>query len=65
MRHGVTELDLGQTSYALKGRLGAALSGRWLFLKDRGVLRHALLRAGSGLLFPAVRVTPRRVFRSA
>ncbi len=60
---GAPELEMGQTSYDLKGRMGAVAAPRTLFLRYRSRLGHALLRAGRDLLFPAPDVRARRVFR--
>lgn len=62
-RTGKAWLHLGQTSYALKGRMGATLSPRHLYVRHRSPAWHALLRSSSGLLFPSHREDPRRVFR--
>jgi predicted N-acyltransferase len=63
IRRGVARLDLGQTTYDLKGRLGAETSPRWLCVKCPNPAMHLMLRAASGALFPAVSPPPRRVFR--
>lgn len=55
-------LDMGQTSYALKMRLGAAVRPRTLFLRGRSAWRHRLLKTSAPLLFPEQNFTPRRVF---
>jgi predicted N-acyltransferase len=62
---GAGALEMGQTSYDLKGRLGAVAAPRTLLLRYRSRLGHALLRAGCDALFPAAAVRPRRVFREA
>lgn len=64
IRRGARTLHLGQTSYALKGRLGALSEPRWFYLRHRASLRNALLRAASGMLFPTAKVPARRVFRA-
>lgn len=64
IRAGAPVLELGQTSEALKGRLGALPEPRTLYLRWRSPLGHALLRRGAGALFPTVRVQPRRTFRA-
>jgi len=60
---GARRLELGQTSDRLKSRLGARPSPRCFFLRHRCGVPHALLRGGSGLLFPAAAPPARRVFR--
>ncbi len=55
-------VDLGQTSYHAKLRLGGNLEEMFFFLKARGRIAHALLRASRRLLFPGVAVRPRHVF---
>lgn len=57
-------IDLGQTSYHAKMRLGGELEEMFFFLKARGRIAHALLRASRRLLFPGVAVDPRHVFHN-
>lgn len=64
IRHGATRLDLGQTTYDLKGRLGAETSPRWVYVKCPKPAVHLMLRAASGALFPTVSLPPRRVFKA-
>jgi hypothetical protein len=64
IRSGASRLELGQTSYALKGRLGAAVVPRFLYLHHRHPLAHLLLRGSAGLLFPQHEYPVRRVFRN-
>ncbi|HZI88671.1 MAG TPA: GNAT family N-acetyltransferase, partial [Pyrinomonadaceae bacterium] len=59
---GARRLELGQTSYAMKSRLGAEESRRYLYLRYRGSLKHSLLRGFSSVLFPQYRYPQRRVF---
>ncbi|HKI36788.1 MAG TPA: GNAT family N-acetyltransferase [Gemmataceae bacterium] len=63
IRSGASRLELGQTSYALKGRLGAVEVPRFLYLRHRQPLAHLLLRGSAGLLFPRHDYPSRRVFR--
>ena len=63
IRHGATRLELGQTTYDLKGRLGAEMSARWLYIKCPSPAVHFTLRAASKALFPTTSPPPRRVFR--
>jgi predicted N-acyltransferase len=63
IRCGATRLEMGQTSYDLKRRLGAVTESRGLYIRYRRPVRHALVRAASGLLFPTHTLAPRRVFR--
>jgi predicted N-acyltransferase len=65
IRAGAPVLELGQTSEALKSRLGALPEPRTLYLRWRSPVGHALLRRGAGALFPVVKVQPRRPFRAA
>lgn len=59
---GARRLELGQTSYAMKSRLGAEESPRYLYLRYRGLLKHSLLRGFSPVLFPKYSYPRRRVF---
>lgn len=60
---GAKLLEMGQTSYALKTRLGATTQPRTIYLRCRSPLKHRILSAAAPLLFPRLHVTPRRVFR--
>jgi hypothetical protein len=62
---GVEILELGQTSYDLKGRLGGVTTNRYLYLKHRNRWLNSMLRNASGLLFPPTTVFHRRVFKVA
>ncbi|HZN91056.1 MAG TPA: GNAT family N-acetyltransferase [Myxococcales bacterium] len=64
IRAGSASLDLGQTSYQLKGRMGAVTEPRHLFIRHRSAFWHSAMRATSGLLFPRLAVPPRRVFKA-
>jgi predicted N-acyltransferase len=59
---GARRLELGQTSYAMKSRMGAEESPRYLYLRYRGPVKHALLRGFSRALFPRHEYPRRRVF---
>ncbi|MBV9124839.1 MAG: GNAT family N-acetyltransferase, partial [Planctomycetes bacterium] len=59
---GASRLELGQTSYALKSRLGAVEVPRFLFLRYRHSLGQFLLRRGARFLFPTLPYPRRRVF---
>lgn len=63
VRAGAPRLEMGQTSYELKGRMGARLTERYLFLKHRSAVWHRLLRTTSRWLFPVMTPTRRRVFK--
>ena len=65
IRLGAKRLELGQTTYDLKGRLGAGTSERWLCIKCPNPAVHLALRAASGALFPTVSPPHRRVFKDA
>ena len=56
-------VELGQTSYQLKSRLGARAIPMYLFLKHRKPLWNLLLRVLGPMLFPATPLPPKRVFR--
>jgi predicted N-acyltransferase len=63
IRRGARRLDLGQTGYDLKQRLGAEPGARWIYVKGARPAVHLALRAASRALFPAFAPPPRRVFR--
>jgi len=60
---GASHLELGQTSYALKGRLGGKTTSRDIWLRHLEPLRNRLLAAAAPLLFHEVRPPVRHVFR--
>ena len=64
IRSGAPALEMGQTSYEPKRRLGAVPTPRVLFLRCRSPLGHRLFRAASPLLFPVPPLPPRRIFRA-
>ncbi len=63
IRLGVKRLEMGQTSYAMKGRLGTVTIPRYVYHRHRQPLRHALFKTVSPWLFPQVDCRERRVFR--
>lgn len=63
IRTGKRRLLLGQTSYYLKGRLGALTSPRRIFIRHGHPLAHRMLRGARGMLFPERRLAALRVFR--
>ncbi|HKY31019.1 MAG TPA: GNAT family N-acetyltransferase [Candidatus Polarisedimenticolia bacterium] len=63
IRRGSTRLELGQTTYELKQRLGAELSGRSLYIKCPNPVVGLTLRVASRSLFPPISPPPRRVFK--
>jgi hypothetical protein len=65
IRSGASRLELGQTSYPLKSRLGAVAVPRFLYLRHRRPLGAWLLRRASGQLYPEQDYPRRRVFRGA
>lgn len=62
IRSGASRLEMGQTSYAIKGRMGAEQVPRCLFVRHRSAIGNLLLRSASGLLFPKQDYPSRRVF---
>jgi GNAT acetyltransferase-like protein len=63
IRAGSTRLELGQTSYDLKGRMGGITSPRLIYLRHCGRTVHRALRIAGPVLFPDTAVRTRRVFR--
>jgi hypothetical protein len=59
---GAARLELGQTSYALKSRMGAVEVPRFLFLRHRHSVGQFLLRRSARFLFPEQDYPRRRVF---
>lgn len=60
----VEVLELGQTSYDLKGRLGSVTASRYIYLKHRNRWLNSILHTASGQLFPPTTVFKRRVFKT-
>ncbi|MBA4157724.1 MAG: GNAT family N-acetyltransferase [Gemmatimonadetes bacterium] len=64
IRSGAGALEMGQTSYALKQRLGAQPSARHLFFRHRQPVMHRLFHMAGGALFPELALPARQVFRA-
>lgn len=62
---GARYLSLGQSTEVAKARFGAGSVPLWIALRHRSSAVTAVLRAGRTVLFPAKRVPPRHVFKSA
>lgn len=62
---GAEQLEMGQTSYLLKTRLGGVLSSRTIYLRSRSGWRNRLLKTATPMLFPKTVTPPRRVFRES
>lgn len=65
IRTGARTLELGQTSPALKARLGARAEARHLYFRCPSRLGHAAFRSTASMLFPLADSPRRRVFHSA
>lgn len=63
IRRGAAALEMGQTSYDIKRRLGAHATPRFLYLRHRSRAVHGLLRMARTSLFPERGYPPRHVFR--
>jgi predicted N-acyltransferase len=63
IRAGTAALELGQTSYSLKQRLGAEPSPRSLFFRYRTPVVQHIFRVAGGAFFPGVALPARQVFR--
>ena len=61
---GTGSIELGQTSPALKSRVGGVPEPRYLYFRYRSRWAHALFRLTAPLLFPEDSAPPRRVFRA-
>ena len=59
---GARRLELGQTSYEMKSRMGAEEDPRYLYLRYRRSIGHSVLRRLSPALFPRHQYPHRRVF---
>jgi len=64
IRAGTGALELGQTSPALKSRLGGLPEPRYLYFRYRSRWAHALFRLTAPVLFPENSALARRVFRA-
>jgi predicted N-acyltransferase len=65
IERGAEALEMGQTSWALKQRLGAIPAARHLFARSRAPWLRTALRLAGGQLFPETRLSARRVFTRA
>ena len=63
LRAGATTLEMGQTSYGTKTRLGATTTARYLYFRHRHPIFHRLLRSFRGTLFPDRAIAAHHVFR--
>ena len=61
---GATRLEMGQTSYPMKSRLGARMTPRHIWIRHRSPVGHELLERFASYLFPATATPERRVFRT-
>ena len=62
IEQGAEALEMGQTSWALKQRLGAIPTARHLFVRARAPWLRTALRMAGGQLFPETHLASRRVF---
>jgi predicted N-acyltransferase len=63
IRRGAAVLEMGQTSYDIKRRLGGRAEPRSLFLRHQSRAAHAFLRWTRGVMFPSRTYSARHVFR--
>jgi hypothetical protein len=63
IRSGTRRLSLGQSTEVAKARFGAQPVPLWVAVKHLNPIVGRLLRIGRRFLFPAKKVSPRRVFR--
>ena len=64
IRVGAPCLEMGQTCYAMKSRMGAEPTPRYIYLRHRGRAANSLLKHTSRFLFPKTVYPTRRVFRA-
>lgn len=65
IRAKVERVELGQTSYYLKQRLGGCMTPRYLYLRHRNACVHHLVRTLSGVIFPDRIFAEKRTFRES
>ncbi len=63
MQRGCDRLDLGQTSYWLKQRLGGECIPQFFYLRAESKLIHFFLKALRPVIFPEIKTPTPRVFR--
>jgi len=63
MDYGCDILDLGQTSYWLKQRLGGECTKEYFYLKSNRFLIHHLLNVSKRFLFQKIKISSPRVFK--
>ena len=63
MDYGCDILDLGQTSYWLKQRLGGECTKEYFYLKSQRNLIHHLIKISKRFLFPKIELSSPRVFK--
>ena len=64
LRRGAHTLEMGQTSYGTKVRLGAETTRRYLYLRHLQPVAHQTLEGLGETLFPERTIPPHHVFRS-
>lgn len=64
LERGARSVELGQTSWTLKARLGAVATRRHLYFRHRNPLLHRALKAARPVFFPEHGMPERRVFRT-
>lgn len=62
---GSARLEMGQTSYDIKRRLGAVTEPRYLYIRHRHPMVHRMLSLVRNLVFPDRAFPSRRVFRDS
>ncbi|MGH7599371.1 MAG: GNAT family N-acetyltransferase [bacterium] len=65
MQRGCDRLDLGQTSYWLKQRLGGECIPQFFYLRAESPLIHFFLKILRPVIFPEIKTPNPRVFREA
>lgn len=63
MDTGCDILDLGQTSYWLKQRIGGECTKEYFYLKSQRILIHHLINISKRFLFPKIELSSPRVFK--
>jgi hypothetical protein len=64
IKSGCRMIDLGQTSYELKQRIGGKCTKEYFFLKSSNGIVNILFRLLRPIIFPIIQTRKRRVFNS-
>lgn len=63
IEHGFKKINMGQTSYYPKMKMGALLENEYIYLRSRNRFAHWTLKLLRALVFPKTSITPLHVYK--